>query len=195
MECASTCKDPSLRAHLLTLSQASRRPCVRLWPVQPRVLCHYHDRSDEPRDLCHSTTIHRRLIELLLQRYYAHRSPASRICPDARISLASKSKAAGTLLQAHLSRSMLQHNRRSALKAIKQYAIQQLHFIADHHGIENVLAVVKILESGLWREEESLECICSSWKLCFYLLAKAGAELVSSLLFTCPPRPETYVLR
>ena len=32
--------------------------------------------------------------------------------------------------------------------AIKQYAIQQLRFMADHHGIENALAVAEILESG-----------------------------------------------
>ena len=93
VECASTYKDPSLRAHLLTLSQASRRPCVRLWPVQPRVLRHYHDISDEPRDLCHSTTIHWRLIEFLLQRYYTYRSPASCICPDAQISLVRQASA------------------------------------------------------------------------------------------------------
>lgn len=35
----------------------------------------------------------------------------------------------------------------TAAKAIKQYASQQLHFMADHHGIENALAVAKILES------------------------------------------------
>jgi hypothetical protein len=35
----------------------------------------------------------------------------------------------------------------TASKSIKQYAIQQLHFMADHHGIENALAVAKILES------------------------------------------------
>jgi hypothetical protein len=36
----------------------------------------------------------------------------------------------------------------TASKAIKQHAIQQLHFMADHHDIENALAVTKILESG-----------------------------------------------
>lgn len=87
------------------LPQASYRPFVRLLPAQPRVLRHYHDRSDERRDLCHGTTIHRRLIEFLLQRYYTYRPPASRTCPRCMdlARTASKRKSACTLLQAHLS--------------------------------------------------------------------------------------------
>ena len=48
-------------------------------------------------------------------------------------------------------------------QAIKQYAIQQLHFMADHHSIENALAVAKILESGEKRNPWNVYALLGSY--------------------------------
>jgi hypothetical protein len=51
----------------------------------------------------------------------------------------------------------------TASKAIKQYAIQQLHFMADHHGIKNAQAVAKILESGERRNPWNVYALLGSY--------------------------------
>lgn len=51
----------------------------------------------------------------------------------------------------------------TASKAIKEYAIQQLHFMADYHGIENALAVAKILESGEKRNPWNVYALLGSY--------------------------------
>ena len=51
----------------------------------------------------------------------------------------------------------------TASKAIKQYAIEQLHFMADHHGIENALAVAKILGSGESRNPWNVYALLGSY--------------------------------
>ena len=51
----------------------------------------------------------------------------------------------------------------TASEAIKQYAIRQLYFMADHHGIENAQAVARILESGEWRNPWHVYALLGSY--------------------------------
>jgi hypothetical protein len=135
-------------------------------PVQPRLLRHYHDRSDEPQDLCHGTTMHLQLIEFLLQRYYTYRSPAS--CSYPRCTdlarTARERKAACTLLPACLS-ALCCSTIADCFESDQAVRNSTAALHGGHHGIESALAVAKILESGERRNPWNLYALLRSYAL------------------------------
>jgi hypothetical protein len=190
VECASTYKNPPLRAHLLTLSQASHRPCVRLFQSS---LDYYATTTIDqisrkiyatvPQCICSSSN------------FFCKDTTRTDLLPvvpiqDARTSLARQGNAKQHVPCYRLAFPLyVAVQSQTASKAIKQYAIQQLHFMADITASR-----VRWLLPKFWNLESAgilgIYMLFLEAMLC--LLAKAGAEVMSLLLFTSQLRPETY---